>query len=88
MNVEEKKEKFVVNGNVVFDKIKDIDEKEEKDVKFIEKNEDKEKLQDENLWGEDKEEKKGSNLWVDDIFDEGEKKDEDKIEFIEDVKFK
>ncbi|OXG28773.1 hypothetical protein C361_00422 [Cryptococcus neoformans Tu259-1] len=87
VNEEEKKEKLAANGNAIPEKIKDTDKIEEKkDANPIEKDEDQEKSQDENPWGEDKEEKKGSNPWADDISDEGEKKDEDKAEFTEDVK--
>ncbi|KIR42184.1 hypothetical protein I307_00658 [Cryptococcus deuterogattii 99/473] len=87
VNEEEKKEKLATNGNAIPEKIKYTDKKEEKkDVKPIEKSEDKEKSEGENPWGEDKEEKKGSNPWADDVSDEGEKKDEDKGEFIEDAK--
>ncbi|KIR79788.1 hypothetical protein I306_03148 [Cryptococcus gattii EJB2] len=86
VNEEEKKEKLAANGNAIPEKIKYTDKKEKKDVKPIEKSEDKEKSEGENPWGEDKEEKKGSNPWADEISDEGEKKDEDKGEFIEDAK--
>ncbi|KIY36983.1 hypothetical protein I305_00072 [Cryptococcus gattii E566] len=86
VNEEEKKEKLAANGNAIPEKIKYTDKKEKKDVKPIEKSEDKEKSEGENPWGEDKEEKKGSNPWADEVSDEGEKKDEDKGEFIEDAK--
>ncbi|KIR69347.1 hypothetical protein I314_00457, partial [Cryptococcus bacillisporus CA1873] len=87
VNEEEKKEKLAANGNAIPEKIKYTDKKEEKkDVKPIEKSEDKEKSEGENPWGEDKEEKKGSNPWADEVSDEGEKKDEDKGEFTEDAK--
>lgn len=86
VNEEEKKEKLAANGNAIPEKTKYTDKKEEKDVKPIEKSEDKEKSEGENSWGEDKEEKKGSNPWADEVSDEGEKKDEDKGEFTEDAK--
>ncbi|KIR51036.1 hypothetical protein I315_06496 [Cryptococcus gattii Ru294] len=86
VNEEEKKEKLAANGNAIPEKIKYTDKKEKKDVKPIEKSEDKEKSEGENPWGEDKEEKKGSNPWADEVSDEGEKKDEDKGEFTEDAK--